>query len=109
MFASEEDRIEGEKRFFREARMLFQLKHENIVRIYDVGRIKGRPFIKIEFVEGETLDKVQQRFSNLPFANAGRAVCQILSGLQHAHDQGIIHRDLKPTNIMVAINRWLAM
>ena len=106
IFASDEDRIEGEKRFFREAKMLFRLNHPNIVRIYDVGRIKGRPFIKIEFVDGKTLDKVHQQYSNLPFANAGRAILQILSGLQHAHESGIIHRDLKPTNVMVATEGW---
>ena len=106
LFASEEDKVEGEKRFFREARMLFQLNHPNIVRIYDVGRIKGRPFIKIEYVPGKTLDKVQQQFSILPFANAGRAIKQVLAGLEHAHEKGIIHRDLKPSNIMVATDGW---
>ena len=106
IFASDEDRIEGEKRFFREAKMLFNLNHPNIVRIYDAGRVKGRPFIKIELVDGETLDKVQQRYSILPFANSGKAILQILAGLQHAHDHGIIHRDLKPSNIMVATEGW---
>lgn len=106
MFASDEDRIEGEKRFFREARILFRLNHPNIVRIYDVGRINGKPFIKMEYVQGETLDKVQQQYSNLPFANASKAIIQILAGLQHAHEKGIIHRDLKPSNIMVAKSGW---
>ena len=105
-FATDEDRVEGEKRFFREAKMLFRLNHPNIVRIYDVGRIKGKPFIKIEFVDGKTLDKIQQQYSNLPFANAARAMLQILSGLQYAHENGIIHRDLKPTNVMVATEGW---
>lgn len=105
IFASDEDRVEGEKRFFREARILLRLNHPNIVRIYDVGRINGKPFIKLEYVKGETLDKVLQRYSNLPFENASRAVIQILTGLQHAHNQGIIHRDLKPSNVMVATDR----
>lgn len=101
MFATDEDRIEGEKRFFREARMLFQLNHPNIVRIFDVGRFDGKPFIKIEYVNGKTLEAIRTEHGNFKFKDTVRAVRQILSGLQHAHEQGIIHRDLKPTNIMV--------
>lgn len=106
-FVSEDDKDKVEKRFFREAKLLFQLNHPNIVRIYDVGRIRGKPFIKIEYVDGLSLDKLQQKYSVLPFENAGKAMIQILEGLQHAHEKGIIHRDLKPSNIMVTTNGWI--
>lgn len=100
--------VDGEKRFFREAKMLFHLNHENIIRIYDVGRINGKPYIKMEFVYGKTIDKIREENGNLDFVSACKAINQILSGLQYAHDKGIIHRDLKPTNIMVQMDekKW---
>ena len=100
--------IDGEKRFFREAKMLFHLNHMNIIRIYDVGRIKGKPFIKMEFINGNTIDKIRDERGNLDYISASKAINQILSGLQYAHDKGIIHRDLKPTNIMVQMDekKW---
>ena len=101
VFASDEKKTEGEKRFLREAQMLFKLNHPNIVRIYDVGRINGKLFIKMELINGRTLYDFQQKYSLLPFYNAANIVLRVLSGLQCAHVNGIIHRDLKPSNIMV--------
>ena len=108
IFSSDEDRIEGEKRFFREAKILFLLNHPNIVRVFDVGRFEGKAFIKIEYVNGKTLDAIRAEHGNFTYKSAVGAACQILSGLQHAHERGIIHRDLKPTNIMVetAPGKW---
>lgn len=109
VFASEDDQIEGEKRFFREAKMLYRLNHPNIVRIYDVGRFNGKPFLKIEFVNGKTLEAIRTEHGNFSFKSAVGAVEQILNGLQHADDHGIIHRDLKPSNIMVETtsSKWI--
>ena len=109
VFATEEGKIEGEKRFYREARMLFRLNHINIVRVYDVGRFHGKPFIKMEYISGESLDKLREEKGNLSFVDAAKAVKQILEGLQHAHENGIIHRDLKPNNVMVDMKgeRWI--
>lgn len=61
LFISEEGRAAGESRFFRESKMLFSLNHQNIVRIYDVGRIQGKPFIKMEYVDGMTLQKLHDK------------------------------------------------
>lgn len=74
MFASDEDEEEGEKRFFREAKMLFLLNHPNIVRIYDVGRIEGRPYMKMELIDGMNMNEFRVRYHSIPFANAGRAI-----------------------------------
>lgn len=108
MFASEEDKVKGEKRFFREAKMLFQLNHPNIERIYDVGRFNGKSFIKIEYVNGKTIEAIRSEHGNFSYKDAVGAIRQILNGLQHAHDNGIIHRDLKPSNVMVetAPGKW---
>ena len=88
-------------RFDREANILKQLKHPNIVRLFATGRYKGTPFFAMEYIEGESLDRKLAR--NLKFSweevvEIGKQVC---AALQHAHDKGIIHRDLKPSNLMV--------
>ncbi|MDR1246624.1 MAG: protein kinase [Clostridiales Family XIII bacterium] len=100
-FASNDDKIEGEKRFFREAKMLFHLNHDNIVRVYDIGRTGGKPFIRLEFVDGRTLSKCIRDMGSVSFERSKKPIKGILSGLLYAHENGIIHRDLKPSNIMV--------
>lgn len=108
MFATEEDKKDGEKRFFREAKILFQLNHPNVERIYDVGRINGKPFIKVEYINGKTLEAIRDQHGNFTYKEAVKAIRLVLNGLQHAHDKGIIHRDLKPSNIMVEMTseKW---
>ncbi|MDB5309146.1 MAG: stkP 1 [Gemmataceae bacterium] len=88
-------------RFQREARLLTQLDHPNVVRAFQVGESGGRHYIVMEFLEGETLDEVLTRRKRLPVAEAVRVVRQALDGLQHLHDRRMIHRDLKPTNLMI--------
>ncbi|MDR2151532.1 MAG: protein kinase [Helicobacteraceae bacterium] len=101
LFASDDDRIEGENRFFREAKMLFHLNHENIVRVYDIGRAEGKPFIRLEFVDGRTLNNWIRDMGGVSFERSKKPIKGILTGLLYAHENGIIHRDLKPSNIMV--------
>lgn len=104
LFASNDDKIEGEKRFFREAKMLFHLNHENVVRVYDIGRTKGKPFIRLEYVEGRTLSSYIRQIGGVSFERTKKPIRGILSGLSYAHKNGIIHRDLKPSNVMVQNN-----
>lgn len=87
-------------RFEREAQILKQLKHPNIVSLHAPGRYKGTPFFSMEFVQGESLDNIlarRLRFSWEEVVAMGKQIC---SALQHAHEKGIIHRDLKPSNLM---------
>jgi serine/threonine-protein kinase len=93
-----EDYIE---RFFREARILFALHHTHIVRIYDVGLLRRRPFIRMEFVDGDPLSVVLDKNHVIRADRALWLVRRIAEALQHAHDRGIVHRDLKPSNLMV--------
>lgn len=101
VFVSNEENLEGEKRFFREAKVLFQLNHNNIVRVFDIGRVEGQPFIRIELVDGYTLQEFVEKYSTVSFERSLRPIKAILKGLSYAHKEGVIHRDLKPTNVMV--------
>jgi serine/threonine-protein kinase len=88
-------------RFVREAEILKQLKHPNIVHLFGVGKSQGTRYLAMEYIDGESLDKVMARRNRMSWEeviNLGRDLC---SALQHAHEKGIIHRDLKPSNLMV--------
>lgn len=88
-------------RFQREARLLTQIDHPNVVRAFQVGESAGRHFIAMEHLEGETLDDVLTRRKQLPVGEAVRLIRQALDGLQNLHERRMIHRDLKPANLMV--------
>jgi len=88
-------------RFQREARLLTQLDHPNVVRAFQVGESGGRHFIVMEYLDGETLDEILQRRKKLPVGEAVRLVRQALDGLQHLHEKRMVHRDLKPSNLMI--------
>ncbi|WP_439631197.1 protein kinase domain-containing protein [Gemmata sp.] len=88
-------------RFQREARLLTQLDHPNVVRSYQFGESNGVHFISMEFLEGETLDEVLTRRKRLPVGEAVRLIHQALGGLQHLHEKRMVHRDLKPANLML--------
>lgn len=103
VFVSSDEQKNGEKRFFREAKMLFQLNHENIVRIYDAGRIAEGPFIRMEYVDGYDLNAYRMRFGTNSFEDSAKVIKCILEGLKYAHEKGIIHRDLKPSNVLFSV------
>lgn len=88
-------------RFQREARLLIQIDHPNVVRAFQVGEAGGVHYIVMEYLEGETLDEILSRRKRLPWAEAARLMHQTLAGLQHLHEQRMIHRDLKPSNLML--------
>jgi eukaryotic-like serine/threonine-protein kinase len=88
-------------RFQREARLLTQLVHPNVVRAFQLGQSNGIHFIVMEYLEGETLDEVLNRRKSLPWAEAVRLVHQAFGGLQHLHERRMVHRDMKPANLML--------
>jgi eukaryotic-like serine/threonine-protein kinase len=88
-------------RFHREASVLKQLHHPNIVRFYAAGDFEGAPFYAMEYIQGEPLDRMLERGGRLTWEKVVELGKQICAALKHAHDKGIIHRDLKPSNLML--------
>jgi serine/threonine-protein kinase len=89
------------QRFEREWEILKQLKHPNIVRLIATGRFGSTRFYAMEYVEGESLDKVMARRGRMDWPEVIVLGQQLCAALKHAHDRGIVHRDLKPSNLMV--------
>jgi DNA helicase-2/ATP-dependent DNA helicase PcrA len=88
------------RRFLQEARAASALNHPHILTVYEVGEDKGRPFMAMEYIQGDTLrQKIEDR--SLSLSRALEIAIQIAEGLSKAHEHGIIHRDLKPENLMI--------
>ena len=96
-------------RFEREAAILKQLKHPNIVRLLATGKTQGRPFYAMEYIEGYALDHQLATSGRVHWEKMIELGKQICASLQHAHDNGIIHRDLKPSNLMLDRNGVLKL
>ena len=97
------DGDDGAARFEREGRAIEALDNEHIARIYDTGtdEFSGAPFMAIELLRGEDLQKLVDRLGPLLPALALRLVGQACVGILHAHGVGVIHRDIKPSNLFL--------
>lgn len=91
------------KRFLREAQCFHQLRHKNIVRVYDIGcdLKSSRPFIAMEYITGKTLADEAGSFTPSELLNLARDMAKALVEL---HKNRIVHRDIKPSNIMRSAN-----
>ena len=89
------------QRFKQEAQVSAQLKHPNIVTIYDIGETEGVSYIAMEFIDGVGLDRVIATGGPLPLERAAMLGAQVADALDFAHRNGVVHRDIKPANIMV--------
>ncbi|MDT5062853.1 MAG: ATP-dependent helicase UvrD/PcrA [Acidobacteriota bacterium] len=95
---SHEDR---RRRFLQEARAASALNHPHILTVYEVGEVEGRPYIAMEYIEGETL-RQKIKSGALQVKEVLDIALQVAEGLAKAHERGIIHRDLKPENLMIS-------
>jgi serine/threonine protein kinase len=89
------DRFKNELLFAR------KITHKNICRVHEFNRVGGIAYTSMEFVEGESLRSVLNRFGAMSLRKGIDLVQQMCSGLKEAHAQGIVHRDLKPENVMI--------
>ena len=91
---------EARERFIQEARAAAALSHPNICTIHEVDESEGKPFIVMEYIEGEDLRQKVKK-GPLPIEEALDITIQAAEGLEKAHQKGIVHRDIKSANIMV--------
>jgi pSer/pThr/pTyr-binding forkhead associated (FHA) protein len=90
------------EKFLREMTITAQLRHPNIVKLYDQGHCEGIPYFIMEYCEGGSLwDLIMKQGGKLPLKVAQPIMLAALEGLAHAHQSGIVHRDLKPQNILL--------
>jgi serine/threonine-protein kinase len=89
------------ERFFREARAAGQLSHRNIITIHDLGEHEGLPYLAMEYLDGEDLQRRMAGHDKLSLAHKLDLAIEICEGLEFAHSHNVIHRDIKPANIFI--------
>lgn len=95
------EEAEFRKRFQREAQVVAQLKHPNIVQMFDFGEIEDTPYMAMEYIEGQDLSSLIRSAGKLLPEQAQTILTDIAAALDYAHEQGLVHRDIKPSNVML--------
>jgi WD40 repeat protein/serine/threonine protein kinase len=101
--AAPEDVATEEERFIREAKLAAQLKHENIVAVYEAGVLDGRRYLAMELIDGKPFS-LWRKTGSIPVRQQVTALRDVALAVHYAHEQGVLHRDLKPRNILVGAN-----
>ena len=92
---------QAQARFEREARLVGQLGHPGIVKVYEAGDEGGMLYFAMELVEGCSLEDLLEQEGALAIQRATRIVEQVARAMHHAHEAGLVHRDLKPANVLL--------
>jgi eukaryotic-like serine/threonine-protein kinase len=98
---NDKERAEAVKRFNAEGKLLKQIQHPRIPRVYAVFHDEGYHYIVMDFVRGEDLEDILEREGPIPEARALAWANQIIEVLEYLHDEGMIYRDMKPSNVMI--------
>jgi serine/threonine protein kinase/pimeloyl-ACP methyl ester carboxylesterase/truncated hemoglobin YjbI len=97
--AAADPKVPARDRFLVEARAIARLQHPNIVGIYRVGEVLGRPYLAYELIAGQSLDQLPKP---VPWPRALELVLGVARGLAAAHRRDVLHRDIKPANVMLS-------
>lgn len=89
------------RRFYREARAAASVNHPNLCPVYDVGTVRGIPYLTMPALPGTTLAAHLAEQGQIPEVTATRWTIQLARALHAAHQAGVTHRDLKPANIII--------
>ncbi len=100
-FSAETEKSPGiRERFLNDARVIAELDHPGICQIHEVGKIEGRDFIAMEYIDGETL-KERLTEGPMPLTEVLRVGCEVAEALAEAQEKGVVHQNLKPSNILL--------
>ncbi|MGE0325350.1 MAG: protein kinase [Polyangiaceae bacterium] len=91
---------ESRSRFLAEAEAVARFHHPNIVQIYEIGEVDGRPFFSLEYVDGGNLEE-QLAERPTDWKEAAQILVLLAKAVHAAHENGIVHRDLKPANVLL--------
>lgn len=91
----------------REAAVVMRMTHENIVRLFNVDMENAKPFIVMEYINGETLRMILQRVGVVSLGSMVGIARAMVNALAYAHERSVLHRDIKLENIMVTSDRVL--
>ena len=97
------DEADSVGRFYREARVIAQLRHPHIVKVFDIGQDGDRHYFVMEYIQGRALNEILAQEGLLPLARVVAISRQIAQALAYAHAQqpSVVHRDIKPHNILI--------
>jgi tetratricopeptide (TPR) repeat protein len=96
--------VEELARFRAEAAAQARLHHPNVAQVFEVGEVRGRPYIALEYADGGTLAEAL-RAGPQPARQAAGLLRTLALAVEHAHSRGLVHRDLKPANVLLTLSR----
>lgn len=92
---------EFKTRFLREGRSLAAMNHPHVVQIYGIGEFEGRPYLAMEFIDGQDVGQSIKQLGPLEPGDAAEIIRQVASGLGETQRAGVVHRDIKPSNLVI--------